>query len=763
MTFPFLTLPPFAAGCGDPGTVIPYGCAFDGAQRLTRSVGSGCNSRVFGLSLSVRRVKLGAVQTLWSAGRSGTAAAIGETAVRFTAADQLQVVWGGANGGTLTSVAVWRDPTSHYDITVAFNLAGPAPVVQAWVNGEPVVMTASGPQVVLDSAAGLAGQIQCIGHQDYNDSGWLSAVLSRIIYLDGIAPTPDLFGRRNRVGVWVARRYTGAYGQGGWSLDFADADNLGSDRSGNGNHWTPAGLTASARVTDTPTTPALCWSSVLSTAIPPMLLTDGGVTAVQSVTGGYYSVGASVPVPATGRWFMRGRWIGLGPYTTNNAVGLIPVDRGLFSAATALTQQTDVVGYGGTGYVVCGSAVPQFSVPVLTADDYWLIAVDSDAASIWLGYERAGAVTWWDAAGGTTGNPEAGINPTYRDPAHRRWVLATSLYAFGCGNRLEAGGKIPSGYRWISGAATPCPVIGNPADFMMVRALSAGGGVSDLPWNPLEAKTLVLSKRLDGTSDWAVTDSLRGSGRVWAPNTTAAEANEAGAGLTFTPSGYGVGTALAYQGQRLDLVWRASPAAGFDIVAVSHTAGTASTVPHAVGGIIDYAWVVPTATGGTRRVYHRALGGDRYQTLGTGDVGTDSGWLTSTSATLTLAAGLPSGVYHVYAWRSVPQFSAFGSYTGTGNANGPVLPMDFTPRLLLSKGPDASHESVVTRLGQHNPERRSLMMDRPDGEVTSDPMAVDAVSSGVKIRGTAGNRNTDGALYTYAAWAAVPGKFSRAR
>lgn len=748
MTFPFLTLPPFAAGCGDPGTVIPYGCAFDGASSyLSRTPSAQGNRRRWTFAAWFRRAGIAEGQSyaLFDGGTANSSISAVQLRVHNTS-DTIGLVQTSGGGTVINkqSSRLLRDPGGWYHYVLIYDADNAAAEdrLRMYLNGERITeFTADGNT---NPASGLDSLISGIwphriGRSISTAADPFSGSMADVIMLDGIAADPTAFGRVNRAGVWVSRRYTGSYGAQGWHLDFSDADNLGRDVSGNGNHWTPHGLAATSQVTDTPTNTVATLNPLAVSALggSSAVLTDNNLRMAWSHGTNVMKQFALTMTP------QRPGYLEITPAHQSisgsgttvyvrliraNAVleilnyfsGLMVRHNGIQVSLTAGIGDGQVIGLmmGDDGVVsIAVDGGPRFSSAFLSGPP----------TEIWIG-------------GGTQSSGEFRLNC-----GQRPWVYP------------------PPAAHAISAPALPCPPIQRPSHYMAVRQTGGGAGVSDLPWNPLEAKTLVLSKRLDGSSDWAVTDSVRGSGRVWAANTTAAEANEAGAGLTFTASGYGVGTASAYQGQRLDLVWRASPTAGFDIVAVSHTAGTASTVPHAVGGIIDYAWVVPAATGGTRRVYHRALGGDRYQTLGTGGVGTDSGWLTSTSTTLTLAAGMPSGVYHVYAWRSVPQFSAFSSYTGTGNANGPVLPMDFTPKLLLSKGPDASHESVVTRFGQHNPERRSLRMDRPDGEVTSDPMAVDAVSSGVKIRGAAGNRNTDGVLYTYAAWAAVPGKFSRAR
>lgn len=731
---PMLSAPP-AGRCGDPGSPIPYACAFDGAQRLTRTAsGSGVGT----YSLWLRRTTLGTAQTLIRFG--------GSAALKVDASDRLVV----AGSGTATTTAVYRDPTSWLHIVI--RVLDSAGAFDLWVNGQSVLTgtDASLPTAPPQEIGALSG------------AAFATCAVAEVVGCVGVIAAAEAFGRQNRVGVWVPRRYTGSYGAQGWHLDFADAANPGRDVSGNGNHWTASGLTAAAQETDTPADTALRWSAALTSPASPLTLTGGGAGASQSVTGGYYPIGGSLPIPARGRWIIRGRYTGPAAYISNITVGLIPVGRGLPSTAVAMTQQADVIGYGGTGYVVCGSTTPAFTAPALTLDDHWLIAVDSDRALIWLGYERAGLTTWWDATGGATGNPATGANPTYTDTLARRWILATSLYAYGCGNLLEAGGAVPDGYRWLTASALPCPPIPQPGKFMAVRRRSGGAGVADLPWDPTKIKTAILSKRTDATADWRLVVSDQ-PGRAVAVNLTTADFSEP-TGLTLTASGYTIGAAAAYQGTRQDLIWRASTAAGFDLLTVTHTTGTATAAPHAAGGVIDYAWVIGRGTG-MRRAYHRSLtAGQSLSLTGSAAAGTDSGWFTPTATGLTLGASLPSDTYTLLVWRAVPQFSAFGIYTGTGAADGPMIPLDFAPAVVISKQPVTSAETIVTALsGLSNPVQAWQATDRDTAFADTSAMAVDGLAAGLKIRGTGANRNSSGQTYTYAAWADCPAKFGRAR
>ena len=63
--------------------------------------------------------------------------------------------------------------------------------------------------------------------------------LADLKVIDGLDLGPDAFGTY-REGVWIPKEFdkdTYSYGTYGYHLDFANADNLGKDASGNDNDW----------------------------------------------------------------------------------------------------------------------------------------------------------------------------------------------------------------------------------------------------------------------------------------------------------------------------------------------------------------------------------------------------------------------------------------------------------------------------------------------------------------------------------------------
>uniref|UniRef100_UPI002603F5F7 DUF7483 domain-containing protein n=1 Tax=uncultured Kiloniella sp. TaxID=1133091 RepID=UPI002603F5F7 len=309
-----------------------------------------------------------------------------------------------------------------------------------------------------------------------------------------------------------------------------------------------------------------------------------------------------------------------------------------------------------------------------------------------------------------------------------------------------------------------CPDILNPDDYFTIRQRSNGDDVSDLPWNPQNIKTLVLSKCISASTNWRAVDTLNGAGKAWETNTPNAQIIE-NDGLTgFIANGYTVGSNLAYQGIRKDYIWRADAKSGFDIVQINHVNGAPSTVPHNCGGPVDYAWVVPHS-GGNRRIYHKKLPSGKYAHLNVATTpATDNGWFSSTANNVTLNGSLPSGVYTLYIWREVAQFSSFDGHPGNQSADGPFEPKDFTPRLLFCRKAAYGESNWMQEFEGVNPVTKMRYLNNPAGEYShSSGYSIDFDSNGFKWRTADTSWNASGVEFITASWAQTPFKFARAQ
>jgi hypothetical protein len=132
-----------------------------------------------------------------------------------------------------------------------------------------------------------------------------------------------------------------------------------------------------------------------------------------------------------------------------------------------------------------------------------------------------------------------------------------------------------------------------------------------------------------------------------------------------------------------------------------------------------------------------------------------------TSSVLSLGSGTwqeTGDRFIIYAWAEIPGFSKFGSYTGNGSADGPVIITGFSPSWLLIKRTDASNDWWMwdtARSNTGNPVDEWLSPNRADAEYANDA-DFDFLSNGFKIRNISSTVNASGGTYIYACWAETP-------
>jgi hypothetical protein len=118
-----------------------------------------------------------------------------------------------------------------------------------------------------------------------------------------------------------------------------------------------------------------------------------------------------------------------------------------------------------------------------------------------------------------------------------------------------------------------------------------------------------------------------------------------------------------------------------------------------------------------------------------------------------------------YSFAAVAGYSAFGSYTGNGAADGPFVYTGFRPRYVLIKRSDSTGNWDVfdTSRDPYNASGQVLYPNSSSAEQTFSPFG-DILSNGFKIRNSAATDfNANGGTYIYAAFAETPFRYSLAR
>ena len=149
-------------------------------------------------------------------------------------------------GGEITVATNFRDPSSWYHIVLSMN-SGTA---TTYVNNSVVHNAVAGFSLTTGSDETRLGRR---GNGDYPFDGYMAEVH----LVDGQAYDPSYFGFTDpQTGIWMPKRYEGAYGTNGFYLDFSDNSStatLGIDKSPNGNDFTLNNIDVNDSVKDTPT------------------------------------------------------------------------------------------------------------------------------------------------------------------------------------------------------------------------------------------------------------------------------------------------------------------------------------------------------------------------------------------------------------------------------------------------------------------------------------------------------------------------------
>ena len=153
-------------------------------------------------------------------------------------------------------------------------------------------------------------------------------------------------------------------------------------------------------------------------------------------------------------------------------------------------------------------------------------------------------------------------------------------------------------------------------------------------------------------------------------------------------------------------------------------------------------------------------GGYDYANLNTTAAFQDGGsaWSTrATSTTITAFTSSNNFDYIAYAFHSVDSFSKFGTYTGNGSTNGPIVETGFEPAFIMFKRTDSTGDWRIldNKRSQTNPRNEVLKPNSSEAEESnSTSLKVDFLSNGFQLKSTHSSGNTSGATYIYMCFAA---------
>jgi hypothetical protein len=213
----------------------------------------------------------------------------------------------------------------------------------------------------------------------------------------------------------------------------------------------------------------------------------------------------------------------------------------------------------------------------------------------------------------------------------------------------------------------------------------------------------------------------------------------------------------------------ANQTADFSVVTYTGT-GSTGTVGHGLGVTPNMIIMKDRGAVGAWTVFHSSLANMTSAYLGlntTNAVGTlGSAVAAPTSSTFGISGSTSSATTCVaYCFAAVAGYSAFGSYTGNGSADGPFVFLGFRPRYVLVKLSSGVENWYVqdSARGIYNANTYGLYPNLSNAEQNSTAYSVDFLSNGFKLRTSDTSINTSSGTYIYAAFAENPFKYSLAR
>lgn len=217
----------------------------------------------------------------------------------------------------------------------------------------------------------------------------------------------------------------------------------------------------------------------------------------------------------------------------------------------------------------------------------------------------------------------------------------------------------------------------------------------------------------------------------------------------------------------------ANPSAGFSVVSFNSGTSADRTVGHGLGAAPNFI-IMKSRTSASYNwaIYHSSVASTvkKYLVFTTEalyDNGSNiwgSAFPTSSVFGFTSGNGIVASTDCIaYCWTAIPGYSAFGSYTGNGSADGPMVYLNFRPRWIMWKRTDTTSSWFMYDAVRqtYNVMGQEMYADTTSAEGPTTRM--DFLSNGFKLRAANAGDNASGGTYIYMALAEIPFKYARAR
>ena len=802
-----------ASGVAD-GYTIERSLRCDGYNGyLTRTPSSTGNRKIWTWSGWVKRTKLFNNDYIFScnsqSGNDGIAALYWKSGN-----NRLQFYFDtdGSNPYGDINTREYRDVANWYHIVWQVDASNTSQRI--WVNGVEENITGGNPPNY-SYAMNRSGYAHAMGTQGWDGhTNRAHMYFAEIHYSDGYKYEASDFGETDsETGVWSPKKVNINYGTNGFYLKFEDNSNntattIGKDSSGNGNNWTPNGISVTSTtdndsLIDTPTNNFCTFhklNSIKYNANYDTIISNGGLL----MRGGDNVAPATMTYPKSGKWYCEFTKYGNG-YSQGVSVVRADTDIRNLDGVTSHASKVTLTTY--PELLVRGSSVSNNGASWDNNGGVVIgVAVDMDNGAMYFAINN----TWINSGDPTSGASKTGaaatdlltVNDGYHYVAAQGFNGSNSSGMYGNFGQRSFAYTPPSGYKTLCTKNLPTPAIKNPAKHF--NALLYSGNGSQRAIGGLDfAPDIVWIKRRNSSNYHIFANTLAGANNYLVPSNTDAEST-GGSGLIngFNSDGFDVGTEQAVNNSSGTYVawnWncggstatntdgdiqssvRANPTAGCSIVHYTGngTSNSDVTVGHGLGVTPAMVIVKNRDSSGSREwlVYHKNLSPHGTYTtnlLYLNDYRAENYYSdqikSAQSSTFTLRSSdatngrvnKSGNDYFAWCLAEVEGFSKFGIYTGNGNSDGAFIYLGFKPAYFVFKGLTSNSWYVYdNKRDPINPVDREFNFNNNQSEASSHD--IDFTSNGVKMRTSNSSWNYSNYEYIYMAFAEAPFKYARAR
>ena len=717
-----------------------------GSDYLARTPSSNGSQTTWTQSLWIKRGILGGNFASIVTGYADASNYIWLLATDNTDAMHFQNIDGGGYAGQFKTNQVFKNTQTWTHLVAVWDTASggaSADLVKLYVNGVRVTNWATSNAPSASQVSEINSTSHSHQYNAYNGTQFGDGYLAEVIFVDGYALDPSVFGQTDTsTGRWIPKEVTAAtlnaagggssgFGTNGHYLNFADKNDLGNDVSGNNNDFTESGLdttNGSNQMYGTPTRNFAIQNDAQSNAS----ISVGNLQTTQTASGSgnWGRSKSTIPLPDASKIYIEAYVNEVG---NASAWGLISSNQdfasgdGGFSGANAVNMQTYNSGWATSHIYSEGSAVFSRAALLYATGSCIQMAINTSTKEVWFGVNNS----WFDSSGGTTGNPSTGANATCTyttdaDMFPAVWMYYGSPYSqpyvtMNYGQFIYLGGSASTLSADAGGQFKYTP----PTDY---KALNQ----DNLEENTAGITGFSWIKNRDAADNHVLQNRVSGVGKYLESNLATIETTNTNSVQRFLQQGVQIGNMNAVNTDAESYVlWQwaadagvvdsdgminlatsatssitvgANATAGFSIIKYTGNSVSSSTatIAHGIGATPAFM-LIKNMDNGTYdwQVYHKSIGATGTLSLNTTDtVSTSATYFNDgspafSSSTFTLGTSVATNNngddFIAYVWAEIEGYSQFGEYTGNGSTDGPVIYLNFKPAFVLIKATQRSN------------------------------------------------------------------------